>query len=70
MPTSADPGSPIVPIAQPMEVDGPEVSGRAIALQFTGNGLLYLIVNRKEEGPPVWIAENELTSTFMSDSRR
>jgi|tagenome__1003787_1003787.scaffolds.fasta_scaffold19496761_1 hypothetical protein len=65
-----NPGTPIIPIAQPMEVDGPELSGRAIAFQFTGTTMLYLVVNQKNPGPPVWIEADQIQSTYLSDSRR
>jgi hypothetical protein len=65
-----NPGTPIVPIAQPMEVDGPELKGRAIAFQFTGSGMLYLVVNQKAPGPPVWIEADQIESSYLSDSRR
>ena len=70
MPTQPDPGVPIVPIAQPMEVDGEELSGRAIAFQFTGTQMLYLVVNAKDPGPPVWIEAEQIKSSYLSDSRR
>jgi hypothetical protein len=70
MPTIPDPATPIVALAQPMEVDGPELRGRAIAMQFTGDKMLYLVVNQKDPGPPVWIEESEIESTYLSDSRR
>jgi hypothetical protein len=53
-----------------MEVDGPELSGRAIAFQFTGTTMLYLVVNQKNPGPPVWIEADQIQSTYLSDSRR
>ena len=67
---SPEPGIPIVPLAQPMEVDGPDLSGRAIAFQFTGNEMLYLVVNAKQPGPPVWIEADRIESSYLSDSRR
>jgi hypothetical protein len=65
-----NPDLPIVPIAQPMEVDGPELKGRAIAFQLTGTGMLYLVVNQKTPGPPVWIEADQIESSYLSDSRR
>ena len=70
MPTQPNAGTPIVAIAQPMEVNGPELSGRAIAMQFTGDTMLYLVVKQKDPGPPVWIDQSEIESTYLADSRR
>ena len=70
MPTQPNPDTPIVAIAQPMEVDGPELSGRAIAMQFTGTSMLYLVVNKSAPGPPVWVEEQQIESAYLSDSRR
>jgi hypothetical protein len=70
MPVSPKPDLPILAIAQPMEVDGPELRGRAIAMQLDGDKMLYLVVNQKDPGPPVWIEESEIESAYLSDSRR
>jgi hypothetical protein len=70
MPATPNPDLPIVPIAQPMEVDGPDLSGRAIAFQLTEAGTLYLVVNQKDPGPPVWIEADQIESSYLSDSRR
>ena len=70
MPASPNPDLPIIPIAQPMEVDGRELSGRAIAFQSDGTKMLYLVVNKKEPGPPVWVEEQQIESSYLSDSRR
>ena len=70
MATTPSPDLPIVPLAQPVEVDGPELKGRAIAFQFTGTGMLYLVVNQKTPGPPVWIEADQIDSSYLSDSRR
>jgi hypothetical protein len=70
MPTQPSAGTPIVAIAQPMEVNGPELSGRAIAMQFTGDKMLYLVVKQKDPGPPIWIEEGEIESAYLADSRR
>jgi hypothetical protein len=70
MPTQPSAGTPIVALAQPVEVDGPELRGRAVAMQFTGDKMLYLVVNQKDPGPPVWIDESEIQSAYLADSRR
>jgi hypothetical protein len=70
MPTSPKRDLPVVPIAQPMEVNGPELSGRAIAMQLVGETMLYLVVKQKDPGPPIWIEESEIESAYLADSRR
>jgi hypothetical protein len=70
VPVSPKPDLPVVPLAQPMEVDGPELSGRAIAMQLDGDKMLYLVVNKNEPGPPVWVEEQQIESSYLSDSRR
>ena len=65
-----EPGVPIIPIAQPVEVDGHELKGRAIAFQFTGTQMLYLVVNQKTPGRPVWVDAEQIESSYLSDSRR
>jgi hypothetical protein len=70
MPVSPKRDLPVVPIAQPMEVNGPELSGRAIAMQLVGETMLYLVVKQKDPGPPVWIEESEIESSYLADSRR
>jgi hypothetical protein len=70
MATSPNPDLPIIPIAQPVEVDGAELRGRAIAFQLTETGTLYLVVNQKNPGPPVWIEADQIESSYLSDSRR
>jgi hypothetical protein len=70
MPTQPNAETPIVALAQPMEVNSPELSGRAIAMQFTGDKMLYLVVKQKDPGPPIWIEESEIESTYLADSRR
>jgi hypothetical protein len=70
MPAIPNPDVPIVPIAQPMEVDGPDLKGRAIAFQLTATGMIYLVVNQKAPGPPVWIEADQIESSYLSDSRR
>ncbi len=70
MPVSPKPELPVVPIAQPMEVNGPDLSGRAIAMQLAGDTMLYLVVKQKDPGPPIWIEESEIESSYLADSRR
>ena len=70
MAPSPNPDLPIIPIAQPVEVDGAELRGRAIAFQLTETGALYLVVNQKNPGPPVWIEADQIESSYLSDSRR
>jgi hypothetical protein len=70
MPIQPDPAAPIIPIDQPVEVDGPDLKGRAIAFQLTENRMIYLVVNQKEPGPPVWIEGDRIESSYLADSRR
>ena len=70
MPVSPKSDLPVVPIAQPMEVNGPDLSGRAIAMQLAGDTMLYLVVKQKDPGPPIWIEESEIESSYLADSRR
>jgi hypothetical protein len=32
--------------------------------------MLYLVVNQKAPGPPVWIEADQIESSYLSDSRR
>jgi hypothetical protein len=70
MPASPNPDLPIIPLAQPMEVDGADLSGRAIAFQLDGQKMIYLVVNKKDPGPPVWVEAERIESSYLSDSRR
>jgi hypothetical protein len=70
MDVSPNPDLPIVPLGPPVEVDGPELRGRAIAFQQDGQKMLYLVVNQKEPGPPVWVEGEQIESSYLSDSRR
>ena len=70
MATSPNPDLPIIPLAQPVEVDGAELRGRAIAFQLDGQKMIYLVVNQKDPGPPVWVEAEQIESSYLSDSRR
>ena len=58
-------GVDIVAIAQPLKIEASSIQGTAIAFQFTGNDMVYLVVNDNGEQPPQWISENDVTGAYL-----
>ena len=63
MPTTPNRGAAIVPLAQHLDIAAGEVRGPAIAMQFTGDTMIYLVADRHRQGAPVWIDESEIESS-------
>jgi hypothetical protein len=55
----------IVPLTQPVYVEGARVQGIAIAMQFTGNAMNYLIVADNAQTPPVWVSESDVSLAYI-----
>jgi hypothetical protein len=55
----------IVPITHPVRMEGARVQGIAIAMQFTGNEMNYLIVADNAETAPVWVSESDVSLAYV-----
>lgn len=64
MPTTPTPGAPIVPLTHHLELTAGKLGGRAIALQFSGSEMLYLVAGRSHTAP-VWLAEHEIETSHV-----
>jgi hypothetical protein len=61
------PGIDVVPITHPVYVECSRIQGTAIAMQFTGNSMNYLIVAAApDKTPPVWVSESEVNLAYMN----
>jgi hypothetical protein len=56
-PTNTD----IAALAAPLSVEVEAGTGHAVAIQWTGNSTIYLVVNATK-GPPQWYADAEIKS--------
>ena len=66
MPVTPDAGIRLVPVVQPTTIAAGELQGRAIAMAWTGNEMIYLVNGRENKSAPVWIGENEITNSLNS----
>lgn len=57
--------NPIVPLTQPMNVEGDGVTGAVIAMQWDANAMLYLVVPHDGKSLPIWISESKLTRAYL-----
>jgi hypothetical protein len=55
----------IVPITHPVRMEGARVQGTAIAMQFTGTEMNYLIVADNAETAPVWASESDVSLAYI-----
>jgi hypothetical protein len=46
-------------------MEGARVQGIAIAMQFTGNEMNYLIVADNAETAPVWVSESDVSLAYV-----
>lgn len=53
-----DAGAIIVPITQPVYVEGARIQGSAIALSQVGDTTYYLIVATNQDSAPVWASDS------------
>jgi hypothetical protein len=53
--------TPIVPITHHLFVEGDDIKGSAIAMQWDGNQMLYLVVRQDAKSAPVWVVESRVT---------
>jgi hypothetical protein len=66
VPVTPDAGIRLVPVVQPTTIAAGELQGRAIAMAWTGDQMIYLVTARESKSAPVWIAENEITNSSNS----
>jgi hypothetical protein len=55
------PETPIVPITHHLFVQGDDIKGSAIAMQWDGTQMLYLVVRQDAKSVPVWVVESQIT---------
>ena len=65
MPATPNAGADIVPVVQPFFVHAGEIEGPVLALQYTGNDMIYLVVNENEPSPPVWVDSKEIRQSYV-----
>jgi hypothetical protein len=58
-------GHDVVPLTQPVRVEGAKVQGVAIALMYTGNAMNYLIAADNMQSPPVWVRERDISIAWV-----
>ena len=59
----------VVPVLQPLRIEAGQVEGIAIAVQFTGAEVSYLVVNEIERSRPVWVTEGDVSAGYMAERR-
>jgi len=50
-------GADIVPLTQPVYMEGRRVQGTAIAMSQVANTTLYLVVPSTQDSKPVWVSD-------------
>jgi hypothetical protein len=59
-PASPDAGNDIVPIVQPVYIEGGLIQGMAIALTRAGSAMYYLVVPTTKDSAPLWVSESHV----------
>ncbi len=57
----------VAPIATPFNVEGVNLTGTAVAMQFAGNAMNYLVVRDDGQSRPVWVQESEISRAYIDE---
>jgi hypothetical protein len=69
MPSTPNPGAPMVALGIPVYLDAGDVHGVAVAFSFDGNSrkMHYLVLDQAAHQPPVWVSEDEVESARVAE---
>jgi hypothetical protein len=57
----------IVPIFQDLSVETASGEGRAIAMHWTGNNLMYLVISGTDAAPPRWFYDSDISVAYIGE---